>query len=161
MATTRIEYQNKGFWIEDLFIEVLSHFICQTYENSGVNTFNSSVLDVYESCDMNRKYATYPIVNFDEISNPNDQQTLIDVFEQTKLLILFYGTEISASQLNQLEDIKSDESFKNFWEMPIKTASLVTTLSLFQQLLNSTFPYTNKSYHYQGFSGARTQDEII
>ena len=161
MSAIRIGYQNKGFWIEDIFIEVLSHFICESYENIGLNNFNSNVIGVYESCDMNRKYATYPIIHFSEITNSTDAQTLINVFEQAKPLILAYGNEINTSQLNLLEATKTEVYFRHNWTKTIKTSSLVTTLSVMQELLNGTFPYENKSYHYQGFDGARSGEEII
>lgn len=161
MSTTGVEYQNKMFWMEDLFIEVISHFICQSYENIGLNNFNINLLGIYETCDSNRKYPTYPVIYFSAITNPNDAQTLINVFEQAKPIILNYGNEINAEQLNALEATKNEPVFRHIWEMPIKTASLVTTLSLMQQLLNGTFPYINQSYHYQGFDGARSGEIII
>jgi hypothetical protein len=55
MAETRIYYQGKAFWTEECFIELLSYYICQTFENIGLNTFNTSLINIYDGCDGNRE----------------------------------------------------------------------------------------------------------
>jgi hypothetical protein len=159
--STFTEYNGKGFYLEELFIEIVSHFICQSYENIGLNSFNLALIEVYEYCEMNRRTGSYTSLILDDIINPTDAQTLISVLEQAKPLILAYGTELTTANLNQLEATKTAASLRHVWILPIKTPSLVTTLSLIQQLLNGTFPYTNQSYHYQGFDDARPSEIII
>jgi len=160
-STTRVNYQGKAFWIEDGFIEILSHFVCDAFETIGLDSFNVSLKDIYEDCDMNRKYPDNANILLNEyITNPMDAATLINVLEQAKSFKLAYGTEITTQQLNLLEAPK-DVYFRNNWIVPIKTASLITTIIKIQQLLDGTFPAIVKSYHYQGFPGARPGEEII
>ena len=46
---TFIEYQNKGFWIQESFIEVLSSFISQTFTNNGLSNYNENLINLYNN----------------------------------------------------------------------------------------------------------------
>ncbi|MDN5288190.1 MAG: hypothetical protein JWR38_4464 [Mucilaginibacter sp.] len=102
----KIEYQNKGFWIPEAFIEILSNYICKVFEDIGINTLSSNLQEIYSECDSNRNGENIDVINilFDEfVTNEADKSTLIVVFEETKILIQSLGEEISISVLNQFE----------------------------------------------------------
>jgi hypothetical protein len=154
MAELRIDYQGKAFWTEECFIELLSKYICQTFENIGLNTFNASLMNIYMDCDGNRSGVCVGYVNIlfnENITNNTDKTTLINILNQTKTIVLSLGTTISVAQLNQFEDSKEDPVFANYWVYPVQTQSLASLLDLFIDLLNGTYPISNGSVHFSGF----------
>jgi hypothetical protein len=163
MGTIFIEYQEKGFWIDPFFIEVLSDYICQTFETIGVNTFSQKLQNLYVRCDLNRKGQSYGMVNilFDKyVTNPSDTTALIDVLTQTKSLILSIGTELSIELLTEFESRKTIDESKSSWVFPIKTSSLAATIDIIIQMLNGTWVSDNYSVHYTGFPNFRNMPEI-
>jgi hypothetical protein len=40
---SKIKFNSSGFWIHQAFIEVLSEYICDVFENIGVNTFSGGL----------------------------------------------------------------------------------------------------------------------
>lgn len=154
MAETRIHYQGKAFWTEECFIELISKYICLTYETIGLNTFSPGLMDVYICCDGNRSGVCVGYVNilFNQyITNTTDKMAMINVLNQTKTLVLSLGTTISVTQLNQFEDSKEDPVFANYWVHPVQTQSLASLLDLFIDLLNGNYPISNGSIHFSGF----------
>ena len=163
MGTTRIIYQGKGFWIPPSFIEVLSDYICQTFETIGVNTFSQNLQNVYVSCDLNRKGESYGMVSFlldAYVTTTSDKTALIDVLTQTKSLILSIGTELSIELLNDFESRKSLDEFKDPWFFPIKTSSLDATIDIINQMLNGTWESDNYDVYYAGFPNINNSPEI-
>ncbi|EDM33913.1 hypothetical protein PBAL39_05981 [Pedobacter sp. BAL39] len=53
MAITNINYKDKGFWIPEAFIEVLSQYFCETCETIGVNIFSENLQKIYRQCYFN------------------------------------------------------------------------------------------------------------
>ena len=151
---TKIEYQNKGFWIPEAFIEILSNYICKVFEDMTINTLSPNLQEIYSECDSNRNGENIGVVNilFDEfVTNEVDKSALIAVLEKTKILIQSLGEEISISVLNQFENNKLKDSFKKEWYHPIRTKSLISTLNIIQQVLNETWESTNYGIYYSGF----------
>jgi hypothetical protein len=153
MSDAKIEYNNQCFWIDEHFIELLSQYICETFEDIGLSTFNSVLSYIYINCDFNRSGEAMQMVDIDldKISTQNDKNTLINIFLQTKTRILALGTELSISELNAFENNKTDDSFKLPWDIPVKTQCLATTLDFMVDLLNGTFHYNNKGIQYINF----------
>ncbi len=152
MAETRIHYQGKAFWTEECFIELVSEYICQTFESIGLNNFNSNLISIYDGCDGNREgvFVGMVTIRLKYITNNTDKSTLINVLNQTKALVQSLGTTISVAQLNQFEDSKTP-GFGNYWVYPVQTQSLVSLLDLFIDLLNGTYPISNGSIQFTGF----------
>ncbi|MGY0041042.1 hypothetical protein [Pedobacter sp. NJ-S-72] len=158
-----IKYEGKGFWIPESFIEVLSDFICNTYENLGLNTFSQSLQKIYYECYYNRNGENIGVVNIlldNHISNQTDKNSLINIFEQTKILILSKGIELSIADLNAFENRKADDYFKSEWRYPIKTQSLVKTIDIMIQLLNGTWQSSNYGVYFVGFPKPDGMEEI-
>lgn len=144
MGYILIQRQGKGFWINPIFIELVSQYICETMEGNGINTYTPEMQEMYIDFDTNRTGQCLGFVNilFDDITNNTDKTTMVTVLNQTKILIQSLGTEISISQLNQFEDNKIDPYFKLMnWTIPVQTSSLVNLLNLFIDLLNGTYPH--------------------
>ena len=161
--TTYLKYQNHGFWIPQYFLEVLSEYICETFENIGITTFSQGLQDIYGDCDSNRKGESIGMVNilFEEsVTNSDDEAALINVLDQTKTLLLSKGAELSVTTLEDFESRKADDYFKNTWAFPIKTNSLTATIDIIIQLLNGTWNSDNYGVYYSGFPNPHGIPEI-
>jgi hypothetical protein len=158
-----IQYKEKGFWIPEAFIEVLSQYICEAYEQIGLDEFPENLKEIYNECDSNRSGASIGMVNIllDEyIVNESEKNLLFSVFEQTKILLQLKGTELSIADLNSFEDHKVDDYFKSEWHFPIKTQSLIATLNIMEQMLNETWESSNYGVYYSGFPNPAGREEI-
>lgn len=158
-----IEYNEKGFWIPESFIEVLSQYICETFENIGLSSFSENLTSIYDNCNANRIGVRVGMVDIslnDYIVSQSDKTELINVLTQTKNLIISKGQEISISALNQFENNKIDDYFKSEWIYPIKTQSLIATVDIIIQMLNGTWLSNNYSVYYQGFPKPPNSPEI-
>jgi len=158
-----IEYKDKGFWIPEAFIEVISDYICLTFEDIGLIIFSENLQEIYDDCDSNRKGVKLGMVNIsldDYITNEIDRNNFITVLEETKTRILNEGIELSIVDLNAFESRKIDNYFKSDWSYPIKTQSLVATINIMEQLLNETWQSSNYSVYYMGFPNPSGKEEI-
>jgi hypothetical protein len=160
---TSIEFNNTGFWIPPSFVEVLSDYLCQTFENIGVNIFSQNLQKIYITCDLNRKGESIGMVSLPldrYITNADDKATLINIFNQTRILINSVGEELGITALEDFENRKSDDYFKEPWAFPIKTVSLTATLDIIIQLLNGTWTFNSYSVYYTGFPNPMNMPEI-
>ena len=161
--TTYIKFNSHGFWIHQAFIEVLSEYICQIFENIGVNTFSQNLQEIYSICDSNRNGENIGMVGIPfnrTITNNDDKITIINVLNQTRTLILSKGTELSVATLEDFESRKTDDYFKVSWAFPIKTQSLIATIDIIIQMLNGTWISDNYSVYYTGFPNPTNMPEI-
>ncbi|HZY37671.1 MAG TPA: hypothetical protein VFE53_13530 [Mucilaginibacter sp.] len=160
--TTHISYKDKGFWIPESFIEVLSQYVCETFESIGLDNFSSALLEIYDDCHFNRNGSNVEMVNngLDNINDLADKVTFIDVLEKTKKFILSNGFELSVSTLNEFESKKLARSFMSNWTLPIKTQSLVATIDIIEKMLNETWESSNYGVYYAGFPKPDSAIEI-
>jgi len=162
-TAARIKYKNKGFWIPEEFIEVLSQYVCEAFERIGVDTFSPNLKKVYISCDANRGGSAIGMVGIPldrYILNSDDKKALISVLQDTKTLVLSKGVELSIPVLNQFEFNKIDIAFANEWHYPIKTQSLASTIDIVGQLLNETWASSSHSVYFAGFPKPDNVTEI-
>jgi hypothetical protein len=161
--TTLIKYQNKGIWLNEAFIEVLSQYLCETFETIGINEFSQNLSKLYYSLDGNRAGEYYGMVNIlldQYVLTAADKDFLINVITQTKILIASKGIELSISTLNTFENTKANSYFKNTWLYPIKIQSLIATLEIVEQLLDGSFPYAIRRLQYIGFPDDNAEANI-
>jgi len=160
---TFIEYKNQGFWIPESFIEILSHFLCLTYEQSGLNTYSENLLEIYSNCDANRSGINAGMVNilFDKYLTDDDINHISGLFDETKKLLISLGDQISIESLNVIENQKEDEYFKHSWVLPIQTKSLISTIDFMTQLLAQNFYFDNMEIHYTGFPKVNTKSITV
>lgn len=161
--TAYITFKSKGFWIPECFIEVLSDYICETFESIGINTFSKNVENVYMSCKFNREGSLIGMVNISldrNITNDEDKATLINVLNQTKTLIASKGPKLDIETLDAFESRKVDDYFKSSWAFPIKTQSLTATIDIIIQMLKGMWDLDNYSVYYTGFPNPGNMLEI-
>lgn len=158
-----LQYKEKGFWIPESFIEVLSQFICEAFESIGLNSFSDNLQRLYRSCDYNRNGSSLGMVNIPlnrSIINADDRDIFLGVLNHTKTILLYKGNELTISYLNEFERSKIDEYFQIEWNFPIKTQSLIATIEIIEQMLNGTWQSSNYGVYYEGFNNSLNMPEI-
>ena len=154
MGNIVIKRHGKGFWINPIFIELVSQYVCQVYESNELNTYSTDLQELYIDFDSNRtgECMGFVTILFDEITSNSDKATMITILNQTKTLIQSLGSEITVVQLNQFENSKSDPSFKLMnWTIPVQTTSLTNLLDLFIDLLNGVYPNVMGNVNFVGY----------
>jgi hypothetical protein len=162
-SLTYIDFNSKGFWIPEAFVEVLSEYICEIFEVHDMSTFSINLQRLYRNCNHNRKGESMGMVDisFDStVTNDTDKTTLIDVLNQTKSLIASKGQELSVNILNEFENRKTSDSFKSRWVYPIQTHCLIATIDTILQMLNGTWTSDDYGVNYDGFPNPTKQPEI-
>lgn len=159
MADTQISYKGQGFWISEIFVEILCQFICQAFESIGFGVFSRDLIDIYDDCNVIRKgmHGGMVVILFDDsLQTSSDLSAMINVLQQTKPIILNYGDELTVDYLNQFENVKDKNSRRSYWKTPIKTKSLIDTMDLLVQTLNGTLNSDTLGVYYVGFPHPNT-----
>ncbi|NOW94494.1 hypothetical protein [Mucilaginibacter sp. SG564] len=160
---TNISYRDKGFWISESFIEVLSQYICESFEKIGISNISSNLQKTYTQCNANRSGAYRGMVDVfldDYVDGSQDKIAFIAVLEKTKPILKAKGPELSIMTLNEFESNKIDPAFINKWAFSVKTSSLISTIDIIIQMLNGTWTSDNYSVYYSGFPNPNGSMEI-
>ncbi len=165
MRDTYIHYKDKGFWIQSLFIEVLSEYICQAFEEIGLDKFNKNLNDLYMTLDGNRsgEYSWGIVgISFNRtIVTDEDKTLLFNVFSKTKYILEAKAPELTTNELDLWEQRKTAHYGEvHTWRHPIKIQSLIKTIEYFEQLIQETYPYTSHNINYIGFPGVFGDDWV-
>ena len=116
MATSFIRYKkdgtNKGFWINDWFIELVAEYIYQVIEKDQ-KQYSENILDLnHDSFNIIRQGLS-PSANdpalYLYIKTPKDEQVFLEILEKTKELLRSKGPEISDKELTSYEMQKLEE----------------------------------------------------
>jgi hypothetical protein len=152
-SLTCIEYNDNRFWLIENFIEILSQYICKSFESTGVDNVSENLRDLYGQCDNNRLGNNTGMVglSLDDYVQNEDKNTLIIILQQAKKLVLAEGELLTLSLLNSWEEEKSSEYFKTEWTIPIKTSSIATTFDYIIQVLNNSLDPDNIIIFYDGY----------
>jgi len=155
MPETFIDYEtDKGFGISEAFLEVLSNFICQVFEEKGLANKSEWYLNLYNEFDIARKGLRQGYLGFLLKKFLNDQvkeQEFVSILKATKSKIQNKGTEIRIQDLNSLEKNKPKDVFKNNWTIPIKTKDLVNVLDILIKMINGEWQSTTHRVIFEGF----------
>ncbi|MFB0497355.1 hypothetical protein ABID99_003592 [Mucilaginibacter sp. OAE612] len=160
---TILKYNEKGIWIDQDFVQVLSYFICKAFEIKGLDTFPPNLKGIYDDCYYNRNGESAGMVNIlfdDSITGLAEKDALFEIFQDARSLVSAYGEAISVNILNQFEDLKTYPEFKSLWTIPIKTQSLITTLNIIEQMIDGTLQPSLTSIYYSGFNNPDGVPEV-
>jgi hypothetical protein len=164
MQRTYIEYKDKGYWITESFIELLSDYICKEFEEKEITDYSEGLQEVYDQCDGNRSGAALGMVGIAyhrHIKDTQDEQNMIAILQQTKTTLQAKGEKITEEELNEIESRKTDDYFKRNWQQPIYVSSFVATLDAMIGLLDGSFPHPkNHGLWYKGFGSPSGISEV-
>jgi len=153
MGAIYIKYQNKGFWMEDDFVVIISMYISRAFEIIGLSNLTGNLVHLYDNFDANRTGETTGFVGLllqQYVLTTQDKNQFITVLNRAKILIQAASPELTIIQLNLLENEK-DEAFRLVWSIPLQTQSLMNTIDIIVDLLNGVFADDNKTIHFIGY----------
>jgi len=164
MSETWIELEkDKGFWIDEAFVEILSYYICKTCQSKGMAKLAPCILKLYDDCYGNCSGVDSGMVGLlldKYILTSQDETEAIQIFEDTKNTILKLGTRISTESLLKIEANKLADSFRRDWKIPIHTSSLIEVLTILQKMLRHEWESTNHGVWFKGFGNPKGVEEV-
>lgn len=144
MSESFIKYDGrKGFWIEEVFMQLLFHYINNelikpqySFINKDNILFNSQFhLDGYSRGILSLGWTN-------EIEN-NEVNTMISVLQNVKIMLQNKGSFIPVNELQAIPT--EDEDFKRFYRHPFPTSELIKIVNALIQMLQGTWTSTNYS----------------
>lgn len=144
MPDCKITYkEDKGFWIEEVFMQLIYHYIYDELIKPEYNVPNKNQLldeikfhiDGYSTGVMSLGWYGF-------IESDVEIQTMIQVLENVKLSLNNKGQYISVSDLQSIPT--EDDEFKFYYSTPFPIPELIKVLNALIQMLNNT--WTSKTY---------------
>jgi hypothetical protein len=144
MPDCKITYkEDKGFWIEEVFMQLIYHYIYDELIKPQYNVPNKNQLldeikfhiDGYSTGVMSLGWYGF-------IESDVEIQTMIQVLENVKLSLNNKGQYISVSELQSIPT--EDDEFKFYYSTPFPIPELIKVLNALIQMLNNT--WTSKTY---------------
>jgi hypothetical protein len=163
MEDALVRYRQKGFWIAESFIEILSEYICKEFERKEITEYSKPLQKLYDSIDGNRTGEKIGMVGipFDRlISSKEDENDLITIFQNVKTTLQAKGEKIEIEELKEIESRKTDDYFKREWFKPIYISSFVTTLDIMIKMLKGEWQSNNHAVWFKGFGVPDGAEEV-
>ncbi|SDJ21432.1 hypothetical protein [Chryseobacterium jejuense] len=144
MPTSKMSYkEDKGFWIEESFMQLVFHYIYKELIKSQYNLTNKNQLleemkfdiDGYTTGSMSLGWRRL-------IESSSDIQTLIQVLEHVKLDLNSKGMYISVQELQNIQT--EDNEFKYYYTHPFPISGPIKIVNALIQMLNGTWTATNE-----------------
>jgi hypothetical protein len=138
-----IDYRdNKGFYISNIFMQLLIHYINEELKKSQhIFTNKNKFLYDNESIISGVRAGYFALTWDSTIVNSTEEQTMIQILQTVKTTLQNKGAFISVSELQGIPT--SDEDFKIFYRDPFPTAELIKISDALIQMLQGTWTYTN------------------
>lgn len=144
MATTKIVYkENKGFWINESFMQLAYCYIYEELKKSQYTVTNKNQLldeikfhiDGYSTGIMSLGW--YGFVETDA-----EKQTMVTVLQNVKVTLQSKGSYISVAELQSIPT--EDKDFKILYSRkPFPTAELIKIIDALIKMLQGTWDSTN------------------
>lgn len=137
MASSFIQYGDRGFWIYDSAMETVVYFINIVMHNeqyANIRWLNSTRkrfgrIERGEMC-------SFISLGLDEIlTKPDRVQVFLKILNDTRELVLTKGEEISFEELKEIQKPRDIESVR-IWNNPIKVNVLNMIISNLISLIN-------------------------
>jgi hypothetical protein len=153
MAQTRIKYKNdKGFWIPEACMEIVSNYICEAFEQRGLDNRPEWYMDLYDDFEVARKGVLIGmlVILFEStIPDAVGEQEFVSVLNDAKEILSKAGKEISTEKLNEFEDKKPDKYFSRKWSKPMQVKDLVKVLDILTQMMNGVWEETDYEVKFE------------
>ena len=143
MTTTFIDYREDiGFWIEEIYMEIVFEYIDQSLE-----TYNGNI-SFREDLDFDLNFNTTGLskgmltLTWDSFLNYNyeNEQTMISILESTKDFLTSKGQLINSDELNILEKKKESEMI---WKKSLKISEVLKIIDALILMLKNEWQETN------------------
>lgn len=152
--------KNKGFWINEAYFELISHFVVLAFKEKGLEDKPEWYLSVYDdfldiSSGHVQGYAYLTLKDDLEFDSERELE-IIKVLEKAINLIKNHGEEVKTKKLNEFETLNKDWGKDTIvtWIENIKTSDLTYILEILIKMLKQewdinidiTWPITNKEF---------------
>lgn len=134
-----IDYEeDKGFWLEERFLEVLSYYVCLVFEKKGLEDRPEWYLEVYDDFLVithgynsgNQGFLFKEYLDFKK----EREGVVISILEETKKMLLSKGKEIGLEELAKTEERKIHKDFVNDWPIPLQVNSFIIVIDFMIQM---------------------------
>ena len=149
---TKIEnYHGKGFLIDIVDVEVLSHFIIQGFEQNNAQQKNRTFEYIYNQLLWNREGFQYDTtdITLEKIVETDDIDLMVKILIQTKNIIEKQGEIITTDFINSLNQFRGKDEQWN-WSKPIYTSSFIKILDIMILMLKGEWQETDKRIWLKG-----------
>lgn len=142
MSDIRITYKNnKGFWINESFMQLGFYYILREVEKPQYNITNKSELLELMSYSING-YVSPSLGWVGHLTNETEEQTMIQVLQNVKTTLQNKGVFISVEEQNTITT--EDNTFSYILGVkPFSTAELIRVIDALIQMLQGTWESTN------------------
>ena len=147
-----IDYQdNKGFYISNIFIQLIIYYINEEFKGSQYALTNkNSILNYHESVINGHQSGYFSLCWNLYLTDLTEEQSMIQILQTVKTTIQNKGAFVSVSELQSIPT--SDSDFKLFYKKPFPTVELIKILDALIQMLQGTWTSTDYdmeiSYNY-------------
>lgn len=143
MADTKVTYkEDKGFWIHEIFLQLILHYISSEISNPQHNIPNKVELIDDLNNDIQGYTSGHMCIGLFEYTNSlTEEQTMISVLQNVKTTLQNKGAFIS---VNELQAIPTDDwDFKVYYRKQFPTSELIKIIDALIQMLQGTWTSTN------------------
>lgn len=156
MKTTFIEYEkDKGFWIDEGFMEIACNFIVQTFDKIGLENKPEWYVDLYEELSVCAEgvRSGYLGIAFDECLDfdASREAEFVSILSDTKEYIIQKGNQISFTELRELEEKKYDDEVRHNWTINIETGDLLQLLDVLTKMVQHKWSQKDYRIEFKGF----------
>ncbi|QQV02581.1 MULTISPECIES: hypothetical protein [Chryseobacterium] len=149
---TKIENKEaKGFWIDIADVEVLSHFILQSFEENNAQQKNRTFEYIYNQLLWNREGFQYDTTDIalEKILEVDEITLMLKILTDTKCIIEKQGEMITPDFINSLNKFRGKNEQWN-WSKPIYTSSFIKVLDIMILMLKNEWQETDKRIWLKG-----------
>lgn len=147
MPVSKITYkQNKGFWVEEIFMQLVYHYIHEELIKPQYLVKDKHILLKSIRDRINGYFIGIMSLGWRNLIETNSEiQTMTQVLENVKTTLKSKGTYISIVELQNIST--EDVEFKLYLSNPFPTSDLIEILNALIQMLNGS--WTSTDYEMQ------------
>ena len=143
MSDAFITYKkNKGFWINESFMQLAFHYIHQELEKKSYSFLEKEILLEDLKDNINGLCRGYIGLNWHENLRLEEEQTMLNILHQVKSTLKAKGTYIS---VEELMSIPTEDHILRYMldKKPFPTEELIRVMDALTQMLKGTWDSTN------------------
>ncbi len=143
MPVSKITFkQNKGFWIEETFMQLVYHYIHEELIKPQYILTNKNRLLKSTKDRINGYFIGSMSLGWRNLIETNSEiQTMTQVLQNTKITLNSKGEYISVGELQNIST--EDVEFKLYLSNPFPTSGLIEILNALIQMLNGSWAPTD------------------
>ncbi|WP_316757780.1 hypothetical protein [Pedobacter aquatilis] len=142
-SSTLIRYKNKGFWINENFMQLLFNYLYnEIQKNHYIFSEKDNLVDDFKE-GAKGWCKGYFALSWEEIlKSYSDEQNLINLLQNTKIILQNKESTISVAEIQSID--VEDDTFKYlFSRKPFPTSELLKIIDVLIEMLQGTWNSNN------------------